>query len=1172
MTRTRLLACALALAACAFQASVVQAASATLTLTAPKSAPIGLTTALALKLPAGVSAVDGRLLFDSSALELVGVAPGGAGTAFAPVVVNGGAAFGAYGLNTAKATTLNLVVVAHVAARIQVNVSIDSMAGASGARLTPTQVSASTVLVAGNGTGLVAAPSGAVRPQPLRAATPARTLVGLRTLTMRDLGAISADWTDARLNSSVCGTATSSAADANGDGCVDIVDVAAINAGIGKAAAVNPAVTMVSSAISASSIDAQVSSTNAVPSKGAALTYSHTFTVNYAGDTADANPGDGFCADSQGRCSLRAAMQESNWSKGPDFIGFNIAGTAPVTIALTSSLPLLNDQSGGTTIDAYTQPGAKVNSAQYGSNAVPGIVLQGTANSPRGQAFYITSSDNMIRGFDFYRSYRQVVMDGSSAHDNYIVGNWFGVTGTGALSSYQSDLGIYMQQGANNNHIGTSDLADRNVIGTATKAIFLYGQGTDNNVIQDNDLCMTPSGGQATCSTGVDHDFAPNGTQIGGFGTNEKNVIGPTLLNGVEISHGWNPVTKQQDTAWLNKNIHIEGNWIGFRMDGSYSASYRSGLNNPGTADNGNGINIYDGCLNNVANGNYIASAYDGINTMRPNCSGNSIINNVIGVSPLGQAAPMSWWGIHVRLSTYDDLVQGNTIRNATKGGIGLTSVESGVSGSGGERYIRISQNIISDTNGPAIYLTPSSGSDAPGSNNLYASPVITTATTASVSGTGIAGSTVEVYQASRNAGLSGLPIAYLGSGTVANDGTWTVPITIAQNTQVTALEIAPNGNTSMLGTNVAVTYVAPPPAPVASYTWSQESGNLNIDFTDTSSNTPTTWSWDFGDGSSATVPNPVHTYAAAGDYSVKLTVANGGGSDSKTSTVTVNPLSGPTIYAADAFGRSVSGGWGNADTGGAYTLQTSASNFSVGSGVGSMIVPAAGKLSSALLNGVSQQDVDLTFRFTVDKAPSGGAYWIYAVARRNGNNEYRAKVRMLADGRVGIQASKVINNAESMIGSEVIVAGLSVTPGSFIWVHAQVLGSGTTTFNINAWADGQSQPAGWQYTSTDSTASLQSAGGLGLRSIPGSGRHHRSGHLLVRRLRGGRSAITCLEGEERAPAELHHAQLGRRLPLPRVNTFWYSGTPSALIFSTTHPIICRWLRCGRSPTRRCLL
>jgi CSLREA domain-containing protein len=40
--------------------------------------------------------------------------------------------------------------------------------------------------------------------------------------------------------------------------------------------------------------------------------YAASFTVNTRADTHDANPGDGKCADSAGRCSLRAAIEESN--------------------------------------------------------------------------------------------------------------------------------------------------------------------------------------------------------------------------------------------------------------------------------------------------------------------------------------------------------------------------------------------------------------------------------------------------------------------------------------------------------------------------------------------------------------------------------------------------------------------------------------------------------------------------------------------------------------------------------------------------------------------------------------------------------------------------------------------------------------------------------------------
>lgn len=45
--------------------------------------------------------------------------------------------------------------------------------------------------------------------------------------------------------------------------------------------------------------------------------------------------------------------------------------------------------------------------------------------------------------------------------------------------------------------------------------------------------------------------------------------------------------------------------------------------------------------------------------------------------------------------------------------------------------------------------------------------------------------------------------------------------------------------------------------------------------FTDNSKGA-TTWSWDFGDGQTSTQQHPVHTYAQAGNYTVRLTVTNG--------------------------------------------------------------------------------------------------------------------------------------------------------------------------------------------------------------------------------------------------------------------------------------------------------
>lgn len=84
-----------------------------------------------------------------------------------------------------------------------------------------------------------------------------------------------------------------------------------------------------------------------------------------------------------------------------------------------------------------------------------------------------------------------------------------------------------------------------------------------------------------------------------------------------------------------------------------------------------------------------------------------------------------------------------------------------------------------------------------------------------------------------------------------------------------------------------------PIPPPVANFTFS--SNLLTTIFSDTSSGTPTSWLWNFGDPASGAAntsaqQNPVHTFSAAGTYTVSLTVANAGGSSTRTQFVTVPP------------------------------------------------------------------------------------------------------------------------------------------------------------------------------------------------------------------------------------------------------------------------------------------
>ena len=76
------------------------------------------------------------------------------------------------------------------------------------------------------------------------------------------------------------------------------------------------------------------------------------------------------------------------------------------------------------------------------------------------------------------------------------------------------------------------------------------------------------------------------------------------------------------------------------------------------------------------------------------------------------------------------------------------------------------------------------------------------------------------------------------------------------------------------------------------------------MSFTDGSTGAVTSWSWNFGDGGTSTAQNPGHTYAAAGDYTVSLTVTGPGGSDTATRTNYIH-VSEPAPAAEGAHGQA---------------------------------------------------------------------------------------------------------------------------------------------------------------------------------------------------------------------------------------------------------------------------
>lgn len=67
---------------------------------------------------------------------------------------------------------------------------------------------------------------------------------------------------------------------------------------------------------------------------GAPPAWAATFQVDTRADTVDANIGDGSCADANGDCSLRAAVQEANADGGADTI---MLGSARYTLTLAGA-------------------------------------------------------------------------------------------------------------------------------------------------------------------------------------------------------------------------------------------------------------------------------------------------------------------------------------------------------------------------------------------------------------------------------------------------------------------------------------------------------------------------------------------------------------------------------------------------------------------------------------------------------------------------------------------------------------------------------------------------------------------------------------------------------------------------------------------------------------------
>ncbi|MBC9227703.1 PKD domain-containing protein [Aeromicrobium sp. zg-636] len=273
----------------------------------------------------------------------------------------------------------------------------------------------------------------------------------------------------------------------------------------------------------------------------------------------------------------------------------------------------------------------------------------------------------------------------------------------------------------------------------------------------------------------------------------------------------------------------------------------------------------------------------------------------------------------------------------------------------------------------------------------------------------------------------------------------------------------------------------APNVAPVAGFAVAKDGLSVSVDGSDSSDadGSVESYAWDFGDGASGSGRTASHTYGAAGTYEIRLTVRDDdGATGSVTKSVSVVVPPAEDELAADAFGRTVSGGWGTADRGGAWSVSGGAAAFSV-SGAAGHISLAPSHTREARLGSVSTENSVSTAVYSVDQASAGGTLSLTALGRVIGSNEYAARIRLEPSGVVRLQ---LLRNQTELGGGSVVIAN-DYTPGTKLNVKVSVRGTSPTTLGAKAWFAGSAEPANWQLTATDSTAGLQAAGVVGVRA-----------------------------------------------------------------------------------------
>jgi acyl dehydratase len=185
---------------------------------------------------------------------------------------------------------------------------------------------------------------------------------------------------------------------------------------------------------------------------------------------------------------------------------------------------------------------------------------------------------------------------------------------------------------------------------------------------------------------------------------------------------------------------------------------------------------------------------------------------------------------------------------------------------------------------------------------------------------------------------------------------------------------------------------------------------------------------------------------------------------------VEVSALGGrPDIV--DQFGRTVASGWGTADTGQAWTVTGTASDFSVSTGQG-RIAPSATDSSRHALAVMTANDVDVMCDVSVAQIPTGSDELAFVAARSNAaaTARYRVLLAFATAGTLTATLQRVSGGSATSLGT--LFSGAPFTAGVPWRVRLQCIGS---TIRAKVWLVGTAEPGSW----TSATDTVVTDGGF---------------------------------------------------------------------------------------------